>query len=407
MPNTTTVQKANIPTWLQGTQVTESENHPEWRRNPSHSGDIGGDFFTQKQWAYASDNLIHEFTTEFRDWTPGTVYKTTWRGPLYPALDAVVGGLPFPPAINSSTSVLEAWGTKAITECAPTKPTANLATALLELYHDGLPKLIGKDLWMSTLDGIRHLPKALGHEHLNIQFGINPLVNDIADFVKTVVHLDKLIHQYIRDNGNVVRRKWSFQPEVSDQSIIIKDKVLPMGPNVRGDVYDFSLPVTGSISRRRETRVNRWFVGAFVYHLPSTFFAQVYTPFAANWQVARRLLSADLTIETLWELAPWSWAVDWFSNVGAVLSNADAWANQGLVMKYGYIMEHSSVRDTYTHIGPTNLRGSYTGRPSQLITVTETKMRRRANPFGFGLTMSGLSFTQKSILAALGLSRLR
>jgi hypothetical protein len=71
-------------------------------------------------------------------------------------------------------------------------------------------------------------------------------------------------------------------------------------------------------------------------------------------------------------------------------------------MWYGYIMEHSIVRDTYT-LSATGFNQPQAVPPATF--VTETKLRRGANPFGFGLTWDGLSTFQKSILAALGITR--
>jgi len=42
-----------------------------------------------------------------------------------------------------------------------------------------------------------------------------------------------------------------------------------------------------------------------------------------------------------------------------------------------------------------------------LFLETNSKKRRGANPFGFGLTWSGLTATQQAIAAALGLTRSR
>jgi len=86
-----------------------------------------------------------------------------------------------------------------------------------------------------------------------------------------------------------------------------------------------------------------------------------------------------------------------------VLNNFWKFKVEGLVMRYGYLMEHSIVRDTYT-IDGTGLKSEFL--PIQpLVLVTETKIRRKANPFGFGLKWDGLSPFQLSIAAALGLSK--
>jgi len=249
--------------------------------------------------------------------------------------------------------------------------------------------------------------KSPASEFLNYQFGVLPLISDVSDFVKTVIHMDKLLQQYVRDNGQVVRRRFVFKPEVSVSEVVVTPNTLPgMGAN-GALVQDFQKLPRGQVVRHREVSVYRWFSGAFVYHLPQTFFAELYTPFASKFQVLRRLFGLELTPDVIWELTPWSWAIDWFSNAGDVLHNAGAWANGGLVMKYGYIMEHSIVRDTYTYVGPANLIDGPATIPPPVTLVVETKQRKAANPFGFGLTLDGLSTLQKSILAAVGLTRLR
>jgi len=121
---------------------------------------------------------------------------------------------------------------------------------------------------------------------------------------------------------------------------------------------------------------------------------------------ARKILGLEITPEVLWELVPWSWAIDWFANVGDLVKNVHNLSSDGLVMRYGYIMEHSMVRDTYIHVGPTGFKDPKVVCEPYTF-VTETKLRRRATPFGFGLDLSSLTGQQKSILAALGMSRLR
>jgi len=77
----------------------------------------------------------------------------------------------------------------------------------------------------------------------------------------------------------------------------------------------------------------------------------------------------------------------------------------GLILRYGYIMEHTVHKYTYS-LGPVTLFPGADPVPvPDLILVTETKQRQRANPFGFGLKWDDLSPFQLSILTALGISR--
>jgi len=120
---------------------------------------------------------------------------------------------------------------------------------------------------------------------------------------------------------------------------------------------------------------------------------------------ARKVLGISLTPDTLWNLAPWSWFLDWFSDTGDLLSNWTDWAIDNQVMLYGYIMEHSLNEYTYKFVGSTGLTGN--ARPYDITMVTETKLRRQASPYGFGIQWTDLSARQKAILAALGISRSR
>jgi hypothetical protein len=121
----------------------------------------------------------------------------------------------------------------------------------------------------------------------------------------------------------------------------------------------------------------------------------------------RQAISLDLDPETVWNLTPWSWAVDWFSSAGDVVHNLNAWSKYGLVMRYGYLMEHKVLRnDHFTTYTAPQLKGQNppSATPSMSF-YTETKRRVRANPFGFGVSWNGLDKFQLSIAAALGLSR--
>jgi len=406
------IDLATFPKHLQGIQVTESESHPTWRsRGRGDQRDIGGDFVTQKK--SADFGVIPrawiDSGWQFIDASKDT-YKDVYKGPVCISECRIEGLCSFPDYINSSNASLDMFGATAIANCAPTKPTANLLASLAEAYHDGLPKLLGKATWQARTQRAIDVRRKAGtgaDEFLNYQFGWLPLVSDVRDFVKGVAFMDMLLQQYIRDNGKVVRRQFAFTPEVSVSETIISSNTVPYTGTNPGLVPNFQKQPRGKVLRRRETVVERWFSGAFVYHLPKTFFSELYSPFADKFQVYRKVFGLELTPDVLWELTPWSWAADWFSNAGDVIHNVGAWSNGGLVMKYGYIMEHTYVRDTYTFVGPTNLNGGEYQRPPDTVLVSETKMRRRANPFGFGLTMGGLSTLQKSILTAVGLTRLK
>jgi hypothetical protein len=135
-----------------------------------------------------------------------------------------------------------------------------------------------------------------------------------------------------------------------------------------------------------------WFAGAFRYHVPVG--DSVWDKILEAESLANKLLGLRLTPEVVWNLTPWSWAADWFSNSGDVLHNISSLGQDGLLMQYGYIMRESKYKETVT----------CTSRPS--VTTTREKFCRRlpANPYGFGLNDTDLSGIQKAIIAAVGLS---
>jgi hypothetical protein len=125
--------------------------------------------------------------------------------------------------------------------------------------------------------------------------------------------------------------------------------------------------------------------------------------FYEGYYKARRIYGLTLDPEVLWNLAPWSWFADWFVNAGDVVSNISDLSFDGLVMRFGYMMEHSIVADE-VRLGGSSFSGG-TSLDTTIWLVTETKQRIRASPYGFGLTWESFSPRQLAILAALGVTR--
>lgn len=389
-----------LPSNLQGKEVTSSENHPGWRRR--HYGDvndIGGNFRNDK--TYVKENVsTHSWTFSSIPDANGS-YGFDYIGPILP--DALVS-VNFPPSAASSDSVLNAVGAEAVADVKPTNNVADLATALTELYREGLPRIVGSSFWKKETGRLNDgaLLNNSASELLNLEFGIKPLIGDIRDFAHGIIDASKLINQFERDAGKLVRRRKSFAPTHSEQvTTAFSNRTAPYTLSSTSDMYINQFYLGGKVMRVRKTTQNRWFSGAFTYHLGID-------PYTANAvevlnQQAAHLLGLELTPSTLYNLAPWSWAVDWVSSLGDVISNLEDHIKYGLVMPYGYMMEHSIVSDMYFWSGPTNLK--FGGQPTPITLVTETKLRRKANPYGFGLTWESLDSRQQSILAALGITR--
>jgi len=389
---------SNYGEWdLTGTQVTVSEGHPWPPPNDGGLEDVGGSFHTTK--SYVRGNPFSQATV-FRT-RKGNQYK--YSGPFLCARPIVNGKLAFPDSCESSDSDLREMGTTAIARCEPTNSVADAATFLGETLKDGIPSTP----LLHSLESRARLAVNAGEEFLNTVFGWLPLVSDITSMKDAVVHADAVLAQYERDSGRVVRRRYNFPVEKTEQEDVIQASGASLlyaggGTNVL-DNFNPDPTTQGSIVRLRKTTKRQWFSGAFTYHMSTDSDSRL--GMARNAAEAEKLFGQPLTPETVWELTPWSWAIDWVTNAGDVVHNLSAVAQNGLVMRYGYIMEHSVSEDIYALIGKSGIVGYPDLTAPPLVLVTETKKRIPANPFGFGVTWSGLSSLQVSILAALGITR--
>jgi hypothetical protein len=295
--------------------------------------------------------------------------------PVYPGLT---------PGLQPMTHLeLIGEGTKAISLTAPTVPTFNMSQELGEL-REGAPRIIGTDI----LKERTRAAKAAGSEYLNVEFGWKPLVSDVQNLAYAVKHSDSIIDNYRAGSGQKIRKRHAF-PTKYDNGSSEAHGVCELAP-----IVQYSASGTVSRASKQET----WFSGAFRYYVPvGDDTVSKVKEFASN---ANHLLGVNLTPDVMWNLAPWSWAADWFANTGDIMTNISALGTDGLAMQYGYIMSHTenTYGEDYQLDGPPYSQGSY-------AVTTEQKIRVPATPYGFGLTFDGFSDRQKAIVAALGLSR--
>jgi hypothetical protein len=348
---------------------------------------IGGNFFVVKHERFGT--IIPE-----RHYSQ-TLGHTTNAGHHYigPVLENVGYGVAdFPAPHYSSASVLHALGTKIIANVLPTNPLSGLFVSLGELKSEGIPSLLGVQSWKSRT----HLARSAGDEYLNHQFGWLPLVNDLKSFTHSVTNSDELVAQYERNSGRPIRRSVALPIDRSSTTSAGARGIAPDIPQLYPGTSHRNYVRTETFSKRR------WFVANFTYYLPP--FNPNGSNVARNEQLANYLFGTRPTPEGLWNLTPWSWAADWVGNFGSVLHNVSAFQSDGLVMRYGYIMEEGIHEVNYTH--PEVQFISYPGKMGVSQTLrTTVKQRLVATPYGFGLNTDAFTDRQWSILAALGLSK--
>jgi hypothetical protein len=242
------------------------------------------------------------------------------------------------------------------------------------------------------------LARQASSEYLNYQFAISPTMNDLRSFATAVRTHDKVLKQYIKDSGKPIHRRYNFPQQ---RSTVITTET---GKNPAGLDPQF-VASPGTLTKTVTTVTDRWFSGSFTYYLEkgnSAFQKSVYYA-----QLSNRLFGTTLTPEVVWNLAPWSWAADWFTNVGDVLHNVSQFQSDGLVLRHGYVMEHLHITTEYRLDGYVlkHLSGNSPGPPLIQTFTQERKVRVKATPFGFGINFAALSPRQLAIITALGISR--
>jgi len=398
----TTFENQNTAAFLplQGVQYTESESHPLWRTRVRgrFDMDMGGPFTSRKRYSVMSNGEEASVEGIVVDGQTHVQTEAVYNGPYLPCSPTF---LQWPSFNSSSDSSLKGFGTTAIARCSPSNPSANLTESVGEIVGDGLPSIIGGKLLSWRAMSSQERRRSFGDEFLNYQFGWLPFLSDLTDISRSIVHADRILDQYDRDSGKLVRRGYRFPTIVSESNMVYLDKRSPWTNPSSDTLQVNSLINKGQVIRSEYSAIDRWFSGAFTYYVPPS--NGLRNDMARCAIQARKLLGLSLTPDSIWNLAPWSWAVDWFSNVGDVLSNWTAWAIDNQVLWYGYMMEHSLHAYRYTFTGQTGYRSGL--QPPDVYLISETKLRRKATPYGFNLSWDNFTTRQKAIVAALGISR--
>lgn len=327
--------------------------------------------------------LIRTYTGPQTAWHPNTPYG----GSQYPV----------PPAISTDLAI--GLGATAISRCAPTNPHASASQTLGELRRDGLPAIpVLAHLRKLGRPSKKEVPSVVGGEYLNVEFGWKPMLNDVKKLLHAQQDAEKVLEQYRKDSGRLVRRTYAF-PERSETVV---DRVIGnYAPSPALD-SNFYLVRQGKISETVTTHWAARFSGAFTYHVAP---ADQFLGLTRAAQQANHLLGVGITPAVLWDLSPWTWAADWFANTGDVINNISMMQSDGLVVVYGYITVESTAVRTITNYG-TILRDNNGTYPMDLTQTwtTKSQIRCKATPFGFSPLPWVFTPRQLAIVAALGLS---
>jgi len=359
-------------------------NHRDWFKP---NADLGGYFFLDKC-TYSDDNYKADLYKSY-------LYPYIYKGDLFAkvANSSPDAGLFTWPAGGTASKAVEmtTWGTHAIAQTEPTNPLFSASQFLGEL-REGLPRIVGADFFESRARDFRKM----GGEYLNVQFGWVPFLSDLQKFARAVQSSHQVLSDLHRMSGTAgVRRRYGLPAELTTSIVSAKAGPQGAGQALIGQLADPSL---GTLTTTTTTYTKKWFSGRYQYYIPDSGFGK----YSAE---ASKLFGVRFTPETLYELAPWSWAFDWFGNLGDVIHNVNALTTDSQVLSYGYVMCHTKNTTTYDWDGKLFIGNQLKPVHLKQYFARETKERVSANPFGFGVTWDTMSPRQAAIAAALGISR--
>lgn len=368
-------------------------------KNGSWSG--GGGFYVHHRTIHNTLGLLPVNAYQGHPWGGKTAVNLASYEPLV---------IPEALSWQDQEAYLTPYGAVGWKRARPGNPVANVGQALIEARD--MKRLVPWSIFKGSFRGIprrayNHFKRLKGQAggHLAVSFGWLPLIDDLRKAYMLTHDIDERLAKLRRYNGRNSKRSRKLRDtnevtEVSNETSLAFDYLLtpPLSVSRRGRTIR---TVTTTISNKM------WFEGNFRYYVPDIGTLQ--------WdrRARRALFGLDINPSLIWEVMPWSWLIDWFSNVGDVLSNMSFNAVDHVVANYAYVMQ---TEETEQVTRVQTFWDAQTGTPSSInygaghteavYTLKDVrKSRVRANPFGFGITYDGLSAYQTSILAALAVQR--
>lgn len=378
--------------WPTAQRLLRNPHVDDWDKQRLRNLDLGTGGFQTRKNTYEDFHYPHSI---FAKTFPSTTFS--YVGPSFAKSYNVGPASSLWPTLSfPDWSTLVTAGTAAIARTVPNNPVAGLLRSLGEL-REGIPHV--------PLKALRHGFKGAkqinaGDEFLNVVFGWLPSVKDAIDVTNAVKNSKEILEEFIQQAGKNIFRRYVF-PEVTTTTLLgwnTQATTLPVGPT---QLYGTNGYLGRAFAVRQQTK-RIWFEGVYTYYadMGKTQFERM----KYSWDLADKVLGVELTPDTVYQLTGWTWLAEWAWNMGDVMKNLSAFSKDGLVMRRGYVMMHDIIRDTYVLDGIVDVtNGSHP--PVYQTFGTESKVRMKATPYGFGFDWNGITPMQSAILAALGISR--
>lgn len=218
--------------------------------------------------------------------------------------------------------------------------------------------------------------------NLLIQFGILPLISDIELLLVFQQAVDRRMEELNRLRTRGLRRTvacWEGSDSVTIPGAFIQSNGVQLYANVTKQT---KVIVKGHI---------RWYT-TLLFPMSDS---------EVRSLAKKALLGAQLSPSTLYEIMPWSWLIDYFTNLGQMVKAADNFTN--VMHDPVRIMTHTrTVCESSAH--STDGTGDFTVTCTPFRVTHESKLRRLTTP-EIGARIEMLQASQWSILGSLAVLR--
>lgn len=208
------------------------------------------------------------------------------------------------PTDNTSLSL-------ALARTNPSRPTFDAPVFIYELKD--IPDLFrswGHDIHMAKeflhkpALSIRNMPRKLGEKNLEWQFGIMPFMNDLAKTLQVQKSIEKKLKML---------RNFQHGRSAGGLAVVWKDTALS---SLKTGYVSPLYQETNTYAYQLKTDYRKWVSVTWNPAIP----LPLQTDEENWWRAFRLATGLEVNFSTLWEAFPWSWFVDWFTNVGDIIA---------------------------------------------------------------------------------------
>nr|WNK16398.1 MAG: putative maturation protein [Leviviridae sp.] len=286
----------------------------------------------------------------------------------------------------------EEFVTRAVAETNPSAADFDVPIFIGELRD--LPRLFQ--------NASRSMSKAAAGEYLKFEYGIKPLISDIRKFLKVSARLQKRIENIRRLQKNHVLVR-TYRPPNRFERYIADNGYVDAWAHAPLNDY-FQMRISGDVS------MERWATVKWVADDPRSL---PVTDTDMMRQAQRVAFGGTVDGSTLWELMPWSWLIDWNTNLGDFIESKRniVGASPGSICLMKTIHENSFPYFDRSMYPPLDedielTISSTVGRNKILEKSRNTRIRPQAITTG-EINLLGDDVRKQSILSALAVQRLK